>query len=228
MRTIFTTGQVAKICKVAPRTVSKWFDSGRLRGYRIPGSQDRRIPREHLIRFLKEHGMPLGEATHTYSILTIGDGLVSQIPAILATIAAGLVVTRTAGEEDDKHLGDAITRQISGQPRVLLITGLLALLMTLVPGFPKIVFAVLGIAMLTMSAWRYRHQFDVLRRAFRVQDQEMVESRKPADADDLLFRARDRRIEQVSRHHGRGAAEHRQNDHGKLAALALVNRNAVR
>src|SRR3546814_2769496 len=86
--------------------------------------------------------MPLGEATHTYSILTIGDGLVSQIPAILATIAAGLVVTRTAGEEDDKHLGEAITRQISGQPRVLLITGLLALLMTLVPGFPKLVFAV--------------------------------------------------------------------------------------
>ncbi len=61
MRTVFTTGQVAKICKVAPRTVSKWFDSGRLKGYRIPGSQDRRIPREHLIRFLKEHGMPLGE-----------------------------------------------------------------------------------------------------------------------------------------------------------------------
>src|SRR5207302_9053964 len=61
MKKVFTTGQVAKICKVAPRTVSKWFDSGRLRGYRIPGSQDRRIPREHLIKFLKEHGMPLGE-----------------------------------------------------------------------------------------------------------------------------------------------------------------------
>ena len=53
---VFTTGQVAKICKVAPRTVSKWFDSGRLKGYRIPGSQDRRIPREYLIKFLKEHG----------------------------------------------------------------------------------------------------------------------------------------------------------------------------
>lgn len=60
MKTIFTTGQVAEICKVAPRTVSKWFDSGRLRGYRVPGSQDRRIPRECLIRFLKEYGMPLG------------------------------------------------------------------------------------------------------------------------------------------------------------------------
>ena len=56
---VFTTGQVAKICKVAPRTVSKWFDSGRLKGYRIPGSQDRRIPREYLIKFLKDHGMPL-------------------------------------------------------------------------------------------------------------------------------------------------------------------------
>lgn len=61
MKTVFTTGQAAKIAKVAPRTVSKWFDSGRLKGYRIPGSQDRRIPREHLIKFLKEHGMPLGE-----------------------------------------------------------------------------------------------------------------------------------------------------------------------
>ena len=58
---VFTTGQAAKICKVAPRTVSKWFDSGRLKGYRIPGSEDRRIPQEYLIRFLKEHGMPLGD-----------------------------------------------------------------------------------------------------------------------------------------------------------------------
>ncbi|ADV60866.1 DNA binding domain protein, excisionase family [Isosphaera pallida ATCC 43644] len=74
MKKVFTTGQVAKICKVAPRTVSKWFDSGRLRGYRIPGSQDRRIPREHLLRFLKEHGMPLGEleAEVYHKVLLVG------------------------------------------------------------------------------------------------------------------------------------------------------------
>ncbi len=74
MKKVFTTGQVAKICKVAPRTVSKWFDSGRLRGYRIPGSQDRRIPREHLIRFLKEHQMPLGELEEEgwHKVLVIG------------------------------------------------------------------------------------------------------------------------------------------------------------
>lgn len=68
---VFTTGQVAKICKVAPRTVSKWFDSGRLKGYRIPGSQDRRIPREYLIKFLKEHGMPLGDLEDESLIKTL-------------------------------------------------------------------------------------------------------------------------------------------------------------
>jgi excisionase family DNA binding protein len=74
MKKVFTTGQVAKICKVAPRTVSKWFDSGKLRGYRIPGSQDRRIPRENLIRFLKEYGMPLGELEEEglHKILVVG------------------------------------------------------------------------------------------------------------------------------------------------------------
>lgn len=58
-RMIFTIGMVAEICRVSPRTVIKWFDSGRLRGYRIPKSQDRRIPREYLIKFLTDHQMPL-------------------------------------------------------------------------------------------------------------------------------------------------------------------------
>jgi uncharacterized protein (TIGR02996 family)/excisionase family DNA binding protein len=58
-RRVFTTGQVAKIVQVSPATVGKWFDSGRLRGYRIPGSQDRRIPRENLIRFLRQYSMSL-------------------------------------------------------------------------------------------------------------------------------------------------------------------------
>jgi excisionase family DNA binding protein len=56
---VLTTGQVARICNVAPRTVSKWFDSGQLRGYRIPGSKDRRIPKQQLMRFMKAYGIPL-------------------------------------------------------------------------------------------------------------------------------------------------------------------------
>lgn len=55
---VLTTGQVAQICNVAPRTVTKWFDSGQLKGYRIPGSRDRRIPTSELIRFMRAHDMP--------------------------------------------------------------------------------------------------------------------------------------------------------------------------
>jgi len=55
---VLTTGEVARICNVAPRTVSKWFDRGQLKGYRIPGSKDRRIPVSELTRFMKAHNMP--------------------------------------------------------------------------------------------------------------------------------------------------------------------------
>jgi excisionase family DNA binding protein len=57
-KNVLTTGEVAKICSVAPRTVSKWFDNGQLKGYRIPGSKDRRIPVSELLRFMKVHDMP--------------------------------------------------------------------------------------------------------------------------------------------------------------------------
>lgn len=76
MKRVFTTGQVAKLCEVAPRTVSKWSDQGKIRGvYRIPDSQDRRIPREGLVRFLKEHGMPLFglDPDGSIKLLVIGD-----------------------------------------------------------------------------------------------------------------------------------------------------------
>lgn len=57
-KNVLTTGDVARICNVAPRTVSKWFDNGQLKGYRIPGSKDRRIPLSELVRFMKMHNMP--------------------------------------------------------------------------------------------------------------------------------------------------------------------------
>lgn len=58
-KNILSMGRVAKICNVAPRTATKWFDSGYLKGYRIPGSNGRRVPRENLVEFLKKHNMPL-------------------------------------------------------------------------------------------------------------------------------------------------------------------------
>ena len=58
-KNILTTGDVARICNVAPRTVSKWFDNGQLKGYKIPGTKDRRIPVSELVRFMKANNMPL-------------------------------------------------------------------------------------------------------------------------------------------------------------------------
>ena len=55
---VLTTGEVAKICNVAARTVSKWFDAGQIEGYRIPGSKDRRIPVDSLVKFMEDHGIP--------------------------------------------------------------------------------------------------------------------------------------------------------------------------
>jgi excisionase family DNA binding protein len=59
MKKVFTIGQLARLLHVGPHTVRKWFDSGKLKGYRVPGSHDRRVPRDELIRFLKVNGMPL-------------------------------------------------------------------------------------------------------------------------------------------------------------------------
>lgn len=82
---ILTTGEVAKICNVAPRTVSKWFDSGQLRGYRIPGSKDRRIPMASLVRFMKAHNIPMdGLQSGRTRVLIIDDQ--SEIIEVLTKV----------------------------------------------------------------------------------------------------------------------------------------------
>jgi excisionase family DNA binding protein len=58
MKTVFTTGEAAKICKVSQQTIIRCFDSGQLKGFRVPGSRFRRIPRDVLYRFMKENGIP--------------------------------------------------------------------------------------------------------------------------------------------------------------------------
>lgn len=59
LKTVYTTGEVAQICKVSQQTVIRCFDSGRLKGFRVPGSRFRRIPRENLIQFMKDNNIPL-------------------------------------------------------------------------------------------------------------------------------------------------------------------------
>lgn len=58
MKTVFTTGEAAKICKVSQQTIIRCFDNGQLKGFRVPGSRFRRIPREALYKFMKDNGIP--------------------------------------------------------------------------------------------------------------------------------------------------------------------------
>ncbi len=97
-----------------------------------------------LVIGVTQMGMSWGEAAATYSILTIGDGLVSQIPALIISTSAGMIVTRVASETKAGNLGADIGRQILAQPKAIGIAGVLMGLLALIPGLPTIPFLILG------------------------------------------------------------------------------------
>ena len=92
-----------------------------------------------------QRDMSVADAASLYSVLTIGDGLVSQIPALLVSTAAGIVVTRVASEEDGAHLGRDISAQVLAQPKPIIIAAALFVLLALVPGLPGPPFLVLAL-----------------------------------------------------------------------------------
>jgi type III secretion protein V len=92
-------------------------------------------------------GMDLPEALQTFTLLTIGDGLVSQIPALVLSTSAGFLITRVASEDPGTHLGAEVGRQVLSQPRALKIVAALLIGLGLVPGLPFGPFFVLGLVM---------------------------------------------------------------------------------
>jgi flagellar biosynthesis protein FlhA len=96
-----------------------------------------------------QKGMDIREAISTYSLLTVGDGLVSQIPALLISIASGLVVTRAATDAD---MGTDLVSQLGRQVQVLRVAGSCIALMAIVPGIPKVPFLAVGGALWLASA----------------------------------------------------------------------------
>ena len=103
--------------------------------------------------------MSAGDALKTYGLLTIGDGLVSQIPALLISTAAGLVVTRVASESENSSLGSEVAQQIFGDPRALSIGALFLLGLAIVPGLPALPFFILS-ATFGLIAVRLRSRLD--------------------------------------------------------------------
>ena len=101
-----------------------------------------------------QHGMDLGRALETYTVLTIGDGLVTVIPALMISVSGGLIVTRAASEA---KLGTEFQRQIFGQWQPLLLAGGVLCAMALLPGMPKLPFLALG-GGAGVGGWRMRQR----------------------------------------------------------------------
>ncbi|MEZ5480937.1 MAG: flagellar biosynthesis protein FlhA [Porticoccaceae bacterium] len=102
-----------------------------------------------------QHNLSAGEAAHNYVLLTIGDGLVAQIPSLLLSTAAAIIVTRVSGSQ---NMGDAVITQLFSNPRVLFIAGGLIGIMGLVPGMPNLVFLTLAAAMCALGYLQHQKQ----------------------------------------------------------------------
>jgi type III secretion protein V len=112
-----------------------------------------------------QHGLPVSTALERYGLLTIGDGLVTQIPALLLSTAAGILVTRVASEEPATPLGAELSLQLFGVPRALGVAALLVVALALVPGLPAVPFLAIGVLLGLASRAGHRAKRDEARHA---------------------------------------------------------------
>jgi len=129
--------------------------------------------------------MPIADAARNYTLLTIGDGLVTQVPALIVSTAAGMLVTRTTASSD---LGRDMSRQLFTQPRAIGTAAAILLIFALIPGMPKFSFILIGLLTGTL-AWRL---FQTSRRVEEVKEEappaapvETVENLLPLDMMEL-------------------------------------------
>ncbi|MDN4576356.1 flagellar biosynthesis protein FlhA [Pandoraea cepalis] len=106
-----------------------------------------------LIVGVAQHGLDIGMAAKNYTLLTIGDGLVAQIPALVISTAAGVVVSRVATDED---IGQQVVSQLFSNPRVLGITAAILGLMGLIPGMPHFAFLLLALGLGALARYQFR------------------------------------------------------------------------
>jgi type III secretion protein V len=106
-----------------------------------------------LIIGVMQKGMDVGTAAQKYILLTIGDGLVGMIPAILISTCAGIIVTRVGGDEEGNHLGKDVGTQLTAYPKAIAIAAGMLLLLGLIPGLPKIPFFLLAFGA-GFGAWK--------------------------------------------------------------------------
>jgi flagellar biosynthesis protein FlhA len=132
-----------------------------------------------LIIGVLQHDMSAGDAAKTYTLLTIGDGLVAQIPALIISTAAGLVVTRVATGQD---IGQQLVAQLFGNPMILAITASILGILGLIPGMPNFVFLMLGSG-LGFLAWRMMKKSAVTMRAAEAATAEQPSAAMPESVE---------------------------------------------
>ena len=107
-----------------------------------------------LVVGVMQHSMSMGQAVDTYTLLTVGDGLVSQIPALIISVAAGIVVSRVGGD-GHSDIGGQVLEQVFSRPQVMMLAGTIICVLGLIPGMPNLVFILIGGGLLFL-AWHRR------------------------------------------------------------------------
>ena len=133
-----------------------------------------------LIGFFR-HGMEVGQAADVFVKLSVGDGIVSQVPALIVSLAAGLLVSRggTRGSTDQ-----AVVEQLSGSPRAMSVAAALLMILALIPGLPFLPFAVLA-SVMAFGAWVIPRRIEAENRLMREQEEKKVVQTKEADKDSV-------------------------------------------
>ena len=127
-----------------------------------------------------QQGMSFSEAIQHFSLLTVGEGLVNQIPALLISTATGIIVTRSVGES---NLGQDLTNQIVRQPRALMLAGGVAFGMGLVPGLPKLPFLFIG-GLIMLVAYLLKKSARE-EEAARVEEEATAVATRPAEPENV-------------------------------------------
>ncbi|HCU25504.1 MAG TPA: EscV/YscV/HrcV family type III secretion system export apparatus protein, partial [Deltaproteobacteria bacterium] len=123
----------------------------------------------------------------TYSLLSIGDGLVSMIPALVISISAGVVVTRVASENKESNLGKEIVSQVTAYPKAILIVAILLVILAAVPGLPKIPFLILAAVLGTVAYYLKRGKTEAAQEIAEVPKEEIVKRAVEKHGDVLPF-----------------------------------------
>lgn len=124
-----------------------------------------------------QHGMGFGDAAQVYALLTIGDGLVAQIPSLVLSTAAGIIVTRVASSE---NMSEQVMGQLLSNPKVLAVTAGVLALLGMIPGMPNFPFLLLASATGGAAWWRSRQQQEEVQQLEAQQLQQEQEAQEPS------------------------------------------------